>query len=266
MRTGILAASGLFGLLAPTIHAGLTADFEDLGLPPGAYYNGADLAGGFLSRGIAFGNEFDDSFGFDYWSGFAASAVNAPSTPGYSNQYASAAGAGAGGSATYAIGFDDPYGAQRDVVSLATPATVAGLFVNNTAYAAWSMRQGDAFAKAFGGADGADPDWFRLAITGLGPGGQTLGTIDVYLADYRAADPALDSVMTQWTWVDLTALGNQVAGLSFALDSSDVGQFGMNTPAYFAIDNLVVVPEPSVFALAVFGACVGWLRHRRQSR
>ena len=32
--------------------------------------------------------------------------------------------------------------------------------------------------------------------------------------------------------------------LRFGFDSSDAGDFGINTPTYFAIDNLVTVPEP----------------------
>ena len=41
------------------------------------------------------------------------------------------------------------------------------------------------------------------------------------------------------------------AKLTFALESRDVGQFGMNTPAFFAADNLVVnvIPEPGTWAL-----------------
>ena len=89
--------------------------------------------------------------------------------------------------------------------------------------------------------------------------------MDVYLADYRNADPGLDYVLTDWAWVDLTSLGDQVSQLGFTLTSSDNSRFGMNTPAYFAIDNLVVVPEPSVAALVLLGSCVGWYRHRRRS-
>ena len=41
--------------------------------------------------------------------------------------------------------------------------------------------------------------------------------------------------------------------LTFTLESSDNGPFGMNTPAYFALDNLTVVPVPEPGALALFG-------------
>jgi hypothetical protein len=51
--------------------------------------------------------------------------------------------------------------------------------------------------------------------------------------------------------MDLTSLGG-AKSLSFDYASSDVGQFGINTPLYFAMDNLTlsVVPEPSSALLA----------------
>ena len=52
--------------------------------------------------------------------------------------------------------------------------------------------------------------------------------------------------------------------IRFTMSSSDNGMFGMNTPAYFAMDNLVV-PEPSSLTL---GALAGLtlLRRRRATR
>jgi Domain of unknown function (DUF4465)/PEP-CTERM motif len=43
--------------------------------------------------------------------------------------------------------------------------------------------------------------------------------------------------------------------LAFTLTSTDNGPFGMNTPAYFAVDNHVslAVPEPSSVVLFVIG-------------
>ena len=62
--------------------------------------------------------------------------------------------------------------------------------------------------------------------------------MDVYLADYRFADNSLDYILDTWTFVDLKPLG-EVATLEFALSSSDTGDFGMNTPAYFCLDTLI---------------------------
>ncbi|HMO36139.1 MAG TPA: DUF4465 domain-containing protein, partial [Gemmatales bacterium] len=66
--------------------------------------------------------------------------------------------------------------------------------------------------------------------------------------------------------VDLSGLGAGTSALTFELTSSDVGPFGMNTPAYFAMDNLVVaVPEPGTMALVGSAALglIGWYGRRR---
>lgn len=239
-----------------------TADLEDLGLSADQALDGSGGSGGFTSRGVHFGNAYNQEW--QSWSGFAASTVSAPNTPGFANQFAAAAGTGAEGSATYAVGYDAGFPPDTDMVSLPSPAAVAGLFVNNTAYTALSMQHGDDFAKQFGGPDGTDPDFFALNISGRDGLGADLGSVDVYLADYRFPDPAQDFIVTDWVWVDLTPLGDSVSTLHFQLESSDVGQFGMNTPAYFAVDSLSVVPEPSSLVLALIGA--GCLVHRRARR
>ena len=63
-----------------------------------------------------------------------------------------------------------------------------------------------------------------------------MDSINVYLADYQFSDNSLDYIIKDWTWVDLTSLGASDS-LSFSLSSSDNGMFGMNTPAYFCLDN-----------------------------
>ena len=46
-----------------------------------------------------------------------------------------------------------------------------------------------------------------------------------------------------WEKVDLNSLGKTM-GLSFRMTTTDVGQFGMNTPLYFALDALTVNTQP----------------------
>lgn len=62
-------------------------------------------------------------------------------------------------------------------------------------------------------------------------------SIDFYLADYRFLDNTKDYIVDTWEWVDISELGS-VDSLTFRLSSSDTGIFGMNTPAYFCIDNV----------------------------
>lgn len=215
-------------------------DFEDLTLANESYYDGADLAGKFTSRGATFNNSFTDfGGGSTAWEGWAYSNETDTTTPGYGNQYSAYTGGGDNQSANYGVAFTNTFVVPAPIVTLPTGAISLSLRVTNVTYAALSMRDGDSFAKKFGGTSGDDPDWFLLSITGLDAAGQPVGEVESYLADYRSADNAQDYILNEWQNVNLTSLVGAVK-LSFALTSSDVGTFGMNTPAYFSMDNLNV--------------------------
>jgi hypothetical protein len=122
------------------------------------------------------------------------------------------------------------------------------------------MKDGYAQAKKFGGSSGDDPDWFLLTITGKDASGAETGTVEFYLADYRFEDSSEDYIVDDWEYVDLSSLG-VVKSLEFNLNSSDAGDFGMNTPTYFAMDALNCVPEPATMTLLALG---GILIRRRK--
>ena len=241
---GLAAFVAALAALTSTHAAALTATFEDLGLdpsPPGEFLDPPTSGGSFVSGGVTFLN--DGGFG-----GFSASTTSDTTTPGFTNQYSNITGGGAGGSSAFGIA------SAFSPVELAfsTPQTVLTAEFTNTTYAALSMLNGDQFAKQFGGPTGDDEDFFLLTIEGLDGVGGTTGAVDFYLADYRFADNALDYIVDEWTTVSLDVLG-QVNGLRFSLTGSDVGGFGLNTPAYFAIDDLVTVPEPGTALLVGLG-------------
>jgi|GEM_PF-2306001 len=222
--------------LAPMFTFGQTVvDFEDVPLGTNAFVNQA-VSNTFVSGDVSFNNLFNPTFGS--WSGFAISQETNNVTPGFGNQYGVISGAGNAGSDQFAVGFDNSFGTEADVISFEDPSTVAGFYVNNTTYAALSMRDGDAFAKPFGGATGEDPDYFQLTVSGQDGAGNVVGSTTVLLADYRFGDSAFDSVLSDWQFVDTSGFGNTVESLHFDLESTDVGDFGMNTPAYFALDDI----------------------------
>ena len=74
-------------------------------------------------------------------------------------------------------------------------------------------------------------DKFTLTITGYN-GEKETGKVQFLLAD------GLDVVNT-WQHVDLKKLG-LVTRITFVLSSTDNGDWGMNTPAYFCLDQLTV--------------------------
>jgi len=239
----------------------VTVDFEDVGagLAAESFFNGPDpdgaqqpgpfgdtvVVGEFQSRGARFNNTHSLDFGS--WSGWAYSNTTDTTTPGFMNQHSAFAGGGAEGSATYGVAFggstielpNSPEGLQFDSLS-----------ITNTTYAALSMRDGDAFAKQFGGPSGDDPDYLLLSIEGLDATGASVGVVDFYLADYRFADNSLDYIVDTWTEVDISSLA-AAETLSFTWDSTDVGDFGINTPLYAAVDNIELTDSVAADPLSV---------------
>lgn len=91
-------------------------------------------------------------------------------------------------------------------------------------------------AKNGDGNDFAKPltsigDFCNVEITGY-KNQQATGALQVTLAQDGG-------FLDKWFTADMTALG-AVDSLSFTMDGSDKGGYGLNTPAYFAIDNVVV--------------------------
>jgi len=214
-----------------------TVDFEDLTLDSESYYNGDDGAGSFESGGASFNNLYDDTYG-PYWEGFAYSDMTDTTTLDYTNQYSAIPGNGANGSDTYALAYLGFYGIIP-TITFSEEVRVSGVAITNSTYAFLSMKEGYAVAKKFGGASGDDKDWFLLTITGKDSDGNVTGTVEFYLADYRYEDNSRDYIVDKWTSVDLSDLGF-VKTLEFSLSSSDNDPvYGMNTPAYFSIDNVV---------------------------
>jgi len=260
-RVLFLAASVLLNLTPNATHASVVG-FEELSLAQNSYWNGSSGVGSFTSGGVTFPNSYDSYWGS--WNGFAYSNVQDSTTLGWGNQYAARPGTGYSGSANYAVGYQ-PLGGNIEI-SLGGISNFSGrgLHVANTTYAALDMQNGSGFSKKFGGTNGAAADWFRLTVRGL-LGGLETGAVDFYLADFRFANSADDYILSSWAFIDLTALGN-VDQLRFALTSSDTGDYGMNTPAYFALDNLRGVPEPSCTSLLmVSGLCLAVSRRAKRA-
>jgi hypothetical protein len=240
----ILAA---FAGITSTLHANLIT-LESPALGAALHDEDWRPDGGFSSGGAFFNNVVGDFS----WSGFALSRETNTTTPGFGNQYSAFAGSGASGSLQYVIGFPDPFGAIS-MITLPPGESPLSIELTNSTYAALSMQNGDSFAKKFGGPSGNDPDFFKLTISGLDAGNTVVGTVDFYLADFRFANNADDYILNTWTSVDLSTLPVTTQKLQFNLSSSDNGQFGMNTPGYFAADNLTTVPEPGALMLLGLG-------------
>ena len=220
-------------LIAFTISNAQTtnADFENFDLPPESFLNGNDLSGGFADGDIFLPNNY--STDSDSWSGWSISNKSDNTTSGFTNQYSAITGQGLN-SDTYATAFVS----GESIVRLENGASQEGMYITNSTYAYFSMLDGDSFSKKFGGLTGNDPDFFLLTIRAYQDGELIDNQVDFYLADFTFADNSQDYIVDQWTYVDLSTLG-AADSLSYTLTSSDVGEFGMNTPAYFCIDDFI---------------------------
>jgi len=208
----------------------ITTDFEDLQLEDESYWNGSDGSGGFTSGEAFFPNSYNAEW--LYWEGFSYSNITDNTTAGFGNQFSAYPGGGANGSPNYAVVYTD------DTIEFDLARREVKLWVANSTYAALSMRDGDQFAKKFGGETGNDPDWYLLTISAIGANLNLIGTADVYLADFRPDDHTQDYISNAWNLIDLSEFG-EISKLSFTISSSDVGEWGINTPTYFCIDNIV---------------------------
>lgn len=253
--TCILSAALVFG--AASLQAQTVATFDDLTLSSSdTFYLNLSAPGtnvGFNDGLAFFPCIYDTSFGSTVWNYFAYSNKTDSVTSGYTNEYAAKTAIGYGGSAKYAVVYcSNPTTYANTVTVKLTGAAIGrkvkGFYVTNSTYAFNSMRDGDSFAKKFGGSTGNDADWFLLTLKGYTGGALTTDSVNFYLADYRFAHNDSDYIVKTWDWVDLQSLGN-IDSVQFHLSSSDNGSFGMNTPASFCIDNFTTL-DPSVAVAA----------------
>ena len=163
------------------------------------------------------------AYGGTYVTGAVVTNITDTTFKDYTDAYKSIAG-GAKGGKNYVVWYED--GFSGNAIKLKEAATVAGMYVCNNVYAYNSITKGDAIAgDPFG-----DDDWFMLSIGGMLDGKMVNTQVDFYLAKGK-------NVVTDWTYVDLSQLG-KVDAIFFTLSGSKTGDWGLNTPTYFCIDNL----------------------------
>lgn len=239
MRTTLqllCTAALLTGSLATT--AQTVSTFEDISLP------GADTT--FLDTQIPNGDgvyTFESGnatfYGNISWGSllgeFNCSNHTDNVTPGFTNQYSNITGSGYEGSENFGLAFvpTDFTTYQTIPVGLrlnneATGNPVAGFYVTNTTYTYYYIQDNYATGEF----------WLKLIVRGYNAGVASDDSVVFTLADYSEGNTfALDT----WQWVNLSALGN-VDSLTFDLSSNDTaGGWGINTPSYFAMDNLTTL-------------------------
>jgi hypothetical protein len=227
-----------------------TVTFDDLELAANSFWNGSDLSGeakeedvpwgegkmtvyygNFTSGNSVFLNEYNKTY--DSWTGFAYSnktntTIEELNPNNYSSlMYDVAAGKGADESKNFALVFDN--------ATFDCPADENGLFrieslmLTNNTLNTYILKNGFGATMPFG-----DGDWFKVIITGYN-NNIAKASVEYYLADFRGGKTFISR---DWVKVDVSLLG-EVDKVSFTFESSDTGQWGMNTPAFVCVDNIV---------------------------
>jgi hypothetical protein len=258
---GLHAAA--FSLAAETI-----LDFEEFSLAVNSFETADASEIPLISGGVSFNRVWNTEFACcpAAWTLSNATDLHTPGFDTLGNPrnefsaYHMPAGGGAGDSTNFLVAFGN-----ESRIDFPSSSQVRGMFLTNTTYAYRAIAEGVDSVDEEGNDHRAfvkgvfeDGDWFKLSVQGYDAVGTETGEVEFYLADYRAGQ---QQVVAEWTWLDLASLG-EVRRLNLTFSSSDVGPFGMNTPAYVAMDRLTfaATPEPSLgFWTAVI---LGWFWRR----
>ena len=194
------------------------------------------------------------SWGGYYWDGFTP-AIGGDQTdygqPGSSGSWTSNfGGCIAGGGCvinedgTVTADPDEPYlvayysswtyeGPSNQVMFLSDNGMVfepVGVYVCNHPWPYYGCEHGDGFGRPF-----EEGDYFELIAHGVNPErGET--TVSMNLVEFTNGQL---KAANDWTFFDLSELG-QVESVYFTLNSTDSGDYGMNTAAYFCMDKFQV--------------------------
>ena len=189
--------------------------------------------------GYVFSHYAGESYGYKVWNGFAPSKsddVDDYSSTGFfpDHQVDAITGKGANGAA-YLVGYWSPFD-EGEELNLET-ATLSikradgdtfipeSVKITNTTWAYYSNLNGTGGCKKF-----VEGDEFVLNIYGQDELGEKHGPVKVTLA-------VGEDFLKTWKTVDLSSLG-EVEGIYFTMSSTDVSEYGINTPTYFALDDL----------------------------
>lgn len=175
------------------------------------------------------------SYGGMSWEGFTLSKVAQDTA----NVFGCVANGGLQGEGTpYAIGYFSDWvtasqGYSSNIILFDQTYYPEYVYICQNSNTMRAIVHGDVFnARAF-----TEQDTLALIISALDSNMQEMTTTTYYLA--------VDGQKNNgWVKVPLHNLG-EAAGLSFRMTTTDIGDFGSNTPLYFALDALTVSTTPS---------------------
>jgi len=198
------------------------ADFENINLAPESEFAFEMDTVAYFESG-SFQVQQTVAYGGTYACGAVVSSHTDTEFADYTDANKSIAG-GAYEGQNYVVWYEDPW--TPNSIKLNEAAVVPGMFVCNNVYAYNSMKNGDETAgEPFG-----ETDYFSLVVYAKLNGVGVNARVFVDLAEGT-------KIMDQWTWVDLSSLG-EIDELTFEMKGSRANDYGLLTPTYFCIDNI----------------------------
>ena len=184
---------------------------------------------GYETDNLTFEHFYNEEFG--YWGGFALTRkFDTDAANGlFENQYAvyNASASEGDGALIY---YYDSYNEPCDIVlNDATMLTSVRLNLTTYTYASITDEDINSYARTF-----ADGDYLKVVFTAMSAD-EALDSVECYVVDYRDGKRF---VATNWDIYDLRSLGKGYDAVRVTIETTDVGEYGANTPLYIALDEL----------------------------
>jgi hypothetical protein len=168
---------------------------------------------------------------YAYWGGFAQSKVKDadPAHGLFANQYAVYNDAAASGD-SFLIYYYDSYNDPCDI-RLKQDVYLSDIKLNLTTYTYASITNEaiNDFARVF-----EDGDYLKVVFTGM-KGNEVTGVDEFYVVDFRDGKREM---ATDWTEYAFVTLGTDYTRVRVTIETTDMGEWGANTPLYIAMDDL----------------------------
>ncbi|KAA6339366.1 hypothetical protein EZS27_012696 [termite gut metagenome] len=186
---------------------------------------------------LQFDHYYYNPEGGSFGGGFTYTNSTNNSTPGYSNIGVCTAGGHSGN--TYLTAYIDNIFAPSQITNLQSDKyKFTGAWITNSTYAYLAIKDGNdgglGAARQFKAEDS-----FVLTAIGYDSHNNLIGKVSFYLADFRSGKKNL---IDKWVWVDFTPVAS-AEYIKFEMFSTDTGDFGMNTPSYFCMDDITLTEK-----------------------
>ena len=141
------------------------------------------------------------------------------------------------------------YGTSYFTMENLSTFTPVGLYVCNSPWGYYGCISGDGFAQPLQSNQG----YYKITFNGVNTATGLTTSVDFFLAERCYRDRNADGIINEydnytneeWSWCDLSEMGN-VNLIYITMDSSDKGQFGMNTSTLACLDGIVVATPAGV--------------------